>query len=59
MDVATANNTLRVQDALGRVIFTETQSSNTQIELSNSGIYFLSITNSRGEVLATRKVVVQ
>lgn len=59
MDINASNNVLRVQDALGRVIYNETQSSNTQIELSNSGLYFLSITNYAGEVLATRKVVVQ
>lgn len=59
MDLASSNNVLRVQDALGRVIYNETQSSNTQIELSNSGLYFLSITDKTGEVLATRKVVVQ
>ena len=59
MDVNSTNNILRVQDALGRVIYNETQSSNTQIELSNAGLYFLSIVGKSGEVLASRKVVVQ
>ncbi|MGK0317703.1 MAG: hypothetical protein ACI86M_003948 [Saprospiraceae bacterium] len=59
MDVASSNNLLRVQDALGRVVFSGTQPSNTQIELANQGMYFLTIADSNGKTLATRKVVVQ
>ena len=59
MDVASSNNLLRVQDALGRVVFSGTQLANTQVELSNPGMYFLSIADSNGKTLATRKVVVQ
>lgn len=59
MDISSSNNLLRVQDALGRVVFNGFQSNNTLIELANAGIYFLSIADSAGKILATRKVVVQ
>jgi hypothetical protein len=58
-DISSTNNSLRVQDPFGRVVFNGSQSANTQIELSNPGIYFLSIIDNRGKTLATRKVVVQ
>lgn len=59
IDASTSNNILRVQDALGRTVFSGIQSTTTQIDLAKSGIYFLSIVNSNGKTLATRKVVVQ
>ena len=59
IDVASANNIVRIQDALGRIIYSEGLNNSTQIELTNSGIYFLSIADNKGNILATRKVVVQ
>ena len=59
VDVTSVNNIVKVQDALGRVIYSEGLKSSTQIEIANPGIYFLSIADSNGSTLATRKVVVQ
>ena len=59
MEINTTNNLLLVHDALGRIIYSGVQKPSTQIELSNAGLYLLSVTDSKGKVLATRKIVVQ
>ncbi len=59
MDVTSPDNTLLIQDAHGRTIYSGAQKSANQIELSNAGMYFLSIADRNGSILATRKVVVQ
>ena len=59
MDVATSNNNIVIFDALGKTIYRKNQSNSTQIDITNQGMYYVSITDSSGKVLATRKVVVQ
>lgn len=58
-EVASTNNKLQIFDALGRTIYTGQQSNSAQIEIVNKGMYYISIVDSYGSVLATRKVVVQ
>lgn len=58
-DLSVSNTTIRVHDALGRVVYYESQSPSAQLEIDNAGIYFISIADNSGQVLATRKVVVQ
>lgn len=59
MDVATSNNSIVIFDALGKTIYRGKQSNSTQIEMTNQGLYYVSLTDGSGKVLATRKVVVQ
>ncbi len=59
MDIATSDNSVRVYDMMGRSILTSKQSTVSQIELTNQGMYYVSVIDSKGKVLATRKVVVQ
>ena len=59
MDIATSDNSLRVYDLMGRSVYTSKQSPVSQIELTNQGMYYLSVVDNKGKVLATRKVVVQ
>lgn len=59
LEVASADNTIRVQDALGRVICTAAHSGLTEVEVAEPGIYFISVVGHSGNVLATRKIVVQ
>lgn len=59
LDLASTNNTIRIQDALGRVVLSQSQSNLNTVNLPNSGIYFVSVSDARGTVLATRKLIVQ
>ena len=59
MDVATSNNSIVIIDALGKTIYRGNQTNSTQIDITNQGMYYVSITDSTGKVLATRKVLVQ
>ena len=59
MDVATSNNNIVIFDALGRSIYRRKQTNSTQIDITTQGMYYVSIADRSGKVLATRKVVVQ
>lgn len=59
MDIATLNNTVKVYDAIGRVVFERKQFAAMQIELPNQGLYYVSVADVNGHILAIRKVVVQ
>ena len=59
MDVASSNNSIVIFDALGKTVYRGKQINSTQIDITNQGMYYVSITDSTGKVLATRKVVVQ
>ena len=59
MDVARSNNSIVIFDALGKTIYRGNQTNSTQIDITNQGMYYVSIADSTGKVLATRKVLVQ
>lgn len=58
-NVASSNNRIVIFDALGRNIYSGQQMYSTQIDITNQGLYYVSITDHSGKVLATRKVVVK
>lgn len=59
MDVATSNNSIVIIDALGKTVYRGKQTNSAQIDITNQGMYYVSIADGSGKVLATRKVVVQ
>jgi len=59
MDVASSNNSIVIFDALGKTVYRGKQINSTQIDITNQGMYYVSIADGSGKVLATRKVVVQ
>lgn len=58
VDVIGENNIIRIHDSFGRII--QNYTSNVKnINLGASGLYYLSLMDSNGTPLATRKIVVQ
>jgi len=59
MDIATSNNSIVIFDALGKTVYRGKQINSTQIDITNQGMYYVSVADESGKVLATRKIVVQ
>lgn len=59
IDILTSNNRIIIFDALGKTVSTVQQTNTSQIEILNQGFYYISIVDSFGNILATRKVLVQ
>lgn len=59
LETATSDNMVTVQDALGTLIYSNTQMQSRRIELPVAGMYFLSVSDRTGKILATRKIVAQ
>lgn len=59
LDVVTSNNIIRIHDAMGRIIQSLSQNNQTTVSLDHAGMYFVSVANANGTVLATRKVIVK
>ena len=59
VDVVGSDNKINIYDTFGRLISTSDLLTKNQIELTTSGIYYMTVVNQSGETLATRKVVVK
>ena len=59
VDIASPVYFVKVYDTMGRLVQTAPNFKNTRIELSDSGIYYISVSDDKGAILATRKVIVQ
>lgn len=58
LESLTENNMLRIYDATGRLVSQKHQADNMSVVLDTKGVYFISIVNEKGEVLASRKAIV-
>lgn len=59
VQVASGHNSMIIKDALGKTVFKGATSDQKQVQLPQTGMYFLSILDERGNVLGTRKVIAQ
>ena len=58
-DIEVKSYNVKVYDVMGKMVLSSSNSNANRIELSESGMYYISISDDSGSVLATRKVVVQ
>jgi len=58
VDAAGSNNVVRVIDSMGKII-SNTSTESQKIQITNSGIYLVSVLNQQGKTLSTKKVIVQ
>jgi len=56
IDAIGNNNIIKVMDALGRTVFS-TRADVNSIALNNAGLFYISLMDSNGKTLATRKVI--
>ena len=52
------NNVVKIFDAMGRSVLSTSMNMNN-IEIQQSGIYYVSLMDNQGKTLATRKVIIQ
>ena len=58
-DIEVKSYNVNVYDVMGKMVLSSSNRNLNRIELSESGMYYISISDDNGSVLATRKVVVQ
>jgi len=58
-DIEIKSYNVNVYDVMGKMVLRSSNRNANRIELPESGIYYISISDDSGSVLATRKVVVQ
>ena len=58
-DIEIKSFNVNVYDVMGKMVLSSSNRNANSIELSESGMYYISISDDSGSVLATRKVVVQ
>lgn len=58
IDAVGNKNIIKVSDVMGRTISSVPASTQT-LDISQSGLYYVSLMDDKGEVLATRKVIIQ
>ena len=58
-DIQLKSYQVSVYDAMGKMVLRSSNRNGNRIELSEPGMYYISISDDSGSVLATRKVVVQ
>ena len=58
-DIEIKSYNVNIYDVMGKMVLRSSNINANRIELSESGMYYISISDDSGSVLATRKVVVQ